>query len=188
MQSSRTLASAWQRVLVAYEQKAHVALGYSSWGDYWKAEFGTSTSYAYRLLDAGRVARAIETHLPMGESPPERVARELAPVLKEQGPAAVVEVYERAVAEHGPQPTAKQVREIARPDVHPNVARYYGLSKRHQQIERAINSMGYMAEYFSAPAQRDDPDVFAVDNATRELWREELRRVRAVCTRLLREL
>ena len=37
----------------------HLALGYSSWRAYCKAEFGLSKSAAYRMLDNGRVLRVL---------------------------------------------------------------------------------------------------------------------------------
>lgn len=62
---------------------AHLALGYSSWGTYFKAEFGGEKAQAYRVLHAGRVAEALES--PNGDSTrvTESQARELAPLLAE---------------------------------------------------------------------------------------------------------
>src|SRR6266508_1440298 len=50
----------WKKLLALYEGDAHTALGYESWGAYAAEEFGVGQSQAYRLLDAGRVAEAIE--------------------------------------------------------------------------------------------------------------------------------
>lgn len=55
----RDAEALWAKLLDLYEGKAHEALGYTSWGDYYTAEFGGSRSAAYRLLEAGRVALAI---------------------------------------------------------------------------------------------------------------------------------
>lgn len=101
-------AALWAKLLALYEGGAHTALGYSSWGAYYEAEFGESGTHGYRLLDSARVVDAIGS--PMGE----RVARELAPVLRE-APERVAEVWADVVAEHGPSPTAVQVREHVEP-------------------------------------------------------------------------
>ena len=50
----------WHLLLHAYERGAHTALGYSSWGAYYEAEFGGKKSQAYRLLDSGRVVKALQ--------------------------------------------------------------------------------------------------------------------------------
>lgn len=44
----------------AYERKAWKAMGYPTWEAYVRAEFDMSRGYAYRLIDQGRVIRAIE--------------------------------------------------------------------------------------------------------------------------------
>jgi hypothetical protein len=59
----------WHLLLEAYEGNAHTALGYKSWGSYFEEEFGGERSRAYRLLDAGRVVREIESQSPIGDSP-----------------------------------------------------------------------------------------------------------------------
>lgn len=56
--------------LDAYERKAWQVLGYASWREYAKTEFSMGQSHAYRLLDQGRVIRALEEAAgisPMGE-------------------------------------------------------------------------------------------------------------------------
>jgi len=70
---------------------------------------------AYQLVNAGRVARVLASQSAIADSPRvEGVARELAPVLKDKGEQAVVETWVEAVAEHGEQPTAAQVRKTLR--------------------------------------------------------------------------
>lgn len=51
--------AAWADITAAYEGKAWKALGYSSWGDYVKAEFDMGRSRSYQLLDQGRVIHAL---------------------------------------------------------------------------------------------------------------------------------
>lgn len=103
----------WRKLLTLYEGGAHKALGYFSWGDYFEAEFGQGSSQAYRVLEAGRVARAIEGHSPTGEYLSERYARELAPLAKED-PEAAGELWEKLVAEHGGNLTYDKVQTATR--------------------------------------------------------------------------
>lgn len=100
----------WTMLLDAYEGGAHLALGYGSWGDYFEAEFGGDHSYGYRLLDSGRVVRAIEAHSPIGERPNEAQARELAPLAREN-PEDAAEVWTEVVKSTEGRPTARAVKE-----------------------------------------------------------------------------
>lgn len=110
-------AALWDKLLRLYEGDAHTALGYSSWGKYYAAEFGQSENYGYRLLKSARVMR----ELPVGNHPPtEAVARELVPVLREN-PDAVREAWSAATQKHGPTPTASQVREVVSGEVLPMI-------------------------------------------------------------------
>jgi hypothetical protein len=101
----------WDLLLEAYERKAHKALGYTSWGEYFGAEFGGGKSQAYRVLEAGRVVRVIADHSPIGERPTESQARELAPLAKED-PEAAAEAWSEALEKHGHDVTASDIREI----------------------------------------------------------------------------
>jgi len=108
-------AALWRKLLRLHQGEAHLALGYSSWGEYHAAEFGGSYSHSYKLLDAGRVLEAIETRSSIEDLPAnEVVARALAPVLRASGPKVVAEVWEEAVEEHGPTPTHRDVRKVVR--------------------------------------------------------------------------
>ena len=102
-------AALWAKLLKLYEGGAHTALGYASWADYCGAEFDMGKSHAYRVLDAARV---VETVPQLGNAS-ESVARELVPVLRED-PQHLEEVWGEVLEEHGPEPTAKQVREHVR--------------------------------------------------------------------------
>lgn len=110
-EAKRDTQRLWMKLLELYEGGAHVALGYSSWGAYFKAEFDGSKTVAYRILDSGRVARALEPQSPMGDSPMpnERQARELTPL--KDDPEAVRAAWSEAL-EEGPKPTATDVRRI----------------------------------------------------------------------------
>jgi hypothetical protein len=99
-------AALWSKLLRLYEGGAHTTLGYSSWAAYCAAEFDMGKSHAYRILDAARVVDAV----PQLGTAPEAVAREMVPVLRDD-PDAIEAVWVEAVEEHGPKPTAAQVRE-----------------------------------------------------------------------------
>lgn len=103
----------WAKLLGAYEGGAHKALGYSSWGAYFEAEFGQSHMTGYRLLEAGRVV----AELPSNTRVSQNAARELTPLLKE--PEVLREAWAEVVELH-PEPTAANVREVvqSRMDVH----------------------------------------------------------------------
>lgn len=73
---------------------AHLALGYSSWGDYFEAEFGQSERQGYRLLDAARVRELLPA---TDQLVTESQARELAPLLADE--REVVEAWREAKAE-----------------------------------------------------------------------------------------
>lgn len=105
-------AALWSKLLSLYEGEAHLALGYSSWGEYYEEEFGGSASRGKHLLAAARVVRVLEES-GSNLNPPgtDSVARELSPVLRE-APEQVEEVWGEVVELHGPAPTAKQVREV----------------------------------------------------------------------------
>jgi hypothetical protein len=69
----------WRKLVELYDGGAHLALGFNSWGDYFATEFGGSSSRAYQILDAGRVARALGST--NGGMANERQARALTPLL-----------------------------------------------------------------------------------------------------------
>jgi len=123
-------AALWSKLLQLFEGGAHKALGYSSWGAYYEAEFNESGSRGRQLLAAARVIRALDAgpEVTNGNSsttpPSERVARELVPVLRED-PERVEEVWAEVVREHGPEPTASQVREHVKPRHNGNLAVHF---------------------------------------------------------------
>lgn len=104
----RTAERLWELLLEAHERHAWVALGYRTWADYVRAEFDMGRSHSYRLLDQGRVIRALEeaAGVPHGGHPieiGERAAREIKPRLVE-----VTERVRERVAEE-PEPAAPAV-------------------------------------------------------------------------------
>jgi len=78
----------------AHERRIWEAYGYASWVEYAQAELTISRSHAYRLLDHGKVERAIEAVTGERVAIPERQARELKPAL----PAVTDEIKTRVEA------------------------------------------------------------------------------------------
>jgi hypothetical protein len=84
---------------------------HATFEEYCWERWGFDRTYAHRLMAA---SAAVEM-LPVGNAPKsEAVARELAPLRSQ--PEAMREAWSRAVEEHGPAPTAAQVREVVRPE------------------------------------------------------------------------
>lgn len=96
----------WRKLVELYDGGAHLALGYTSWGAYFKTEFGQSERHGYRLLEAGRALEVVSD--PWVTPANERVARELAPLLDD--PETLREVWVEASANGAP--TAARVREV----------------------------------------------------------------------------
>lgn len=104
----------WRKLVELYEGGAHVALGYSSWSAYFKDEFGGSRSHSYRLLDAGRVARSLESVPDPGLNVEKAAA--LAPLKND--PESLRETWAEVV-QLNPEPTAANVREAVQQKVSP---------------------------------------------------------------------
>jgi hypothetical protein len=105
-QVKASASALWANLLRLYEGGAHTALGYASWAGYCADEFDMSDAQAYRLLQSARVV----SELPIGSSLPrtESQVRELARV--DAGQRA--ETWQAVVEEHGPEPTAREVKEV----------------------------------------------------------------------------
>lgn len=106
-----------EAALRLHEERGWAALGYDSWRECIKAEFGKGQSQVYRLLENAKVVRAIKNS-PIGENSPmgekvvpakESQTRELSALPESEQPAAWSEAVESA---DGKQPTAKQVKEV----------------------------------------------------------------------------
>jgi hypothetical protein len=108
-EAKRGIAALRERLLLLYEGEAHLALGFSSWGEYWETEFETSWRAGYRELEAARVNRAID-QLDNGRPLPEAQARELAPLLRQEDEDAVLDLWVGLRDEYGEQLTAEKVR------------------------------------------------------------------------------
>ena len=98
------IQSVREDLLSLYEQEGWKALGYGSWRECAKEEFGYSQSHGYRLLDAARVERDIS---PIGEKVhlPESQARPLTKLKSEERREVWAEVSKEPV-------TAKRVKKV----------------------------------------------------------------------------
>lgn len=59
-QTRKAAEDFWRLLVRCHEEKAWVALGYSSWKGYVEAELAVSEGQAFRLLDQGKVTLALE--------------------------------------------------------------------------------------------------------------------------------
>lgn len=103
----------WQLLLEAHERKAWKALSYPTWEAYVKAEFDMSRSNAYRLLDQGRVTRAIEEaggNVPHAGQITQRDVDAIKPVL----PEVAEEIRNRVEQGADPVETTYEVIEAKR--------------------------------------------------------------------------
>ena len=98
----RGLENIRHEVLDLYERKGWEALGYQSWRECVVTEFGQSQRQLYRALDAGMVDQVLShgTNHSDTLTVPERQARELAPLAKED-PDAAREVWQEVNEENG---------------------------------------------------------------------------------------
>lgn len=178
--------SLWRDLLALYESGAHLALGYDSWSEYCKAEFGSTKARSYKLLDAGRVIRAIEAESTTVDSTPsERAARELARVQRAQGDAKAAQVWDEAVDEYGPEPTAAQVRSVA--DKHMEPPTTESMTKQQQQLGRALQTMADSAEVLAVVlAEKDALDGVGI--TTLSHWDELISFTRSKLSHLYRRM
>jgi hypothetical protein len=102
----RDISALREKLLRLYEGHAHLALGYSSWKNYWNAEFESHWRTGYRWLDAARVDRVIGPWT--NGVLPERQARELVPLLDDE--AEMIEVLRELQETYGDGMTAQKIR------------------------------------------------------------------------------
>lgn len=104
----------WSLLLEAHEGKAWKALGYKSWSEYVGSEFDMGRAHAYRLLDQGRVIRAIEDaageSVSKGRQITEKAARDIKPIL----PEVTQEIRQRVEQGEAPDQATYEVIEAKR--------------------------------------------------------------------------
>jgi hypothetical protein len=77
---------------------------------YCRDRWGFTRQHAARLMDAAEVAHVLPELSPIGVN--EAQARELAPLLRTEGPGAVVEAWAEANGRTNGKPTARVIREV----------------------------------------------------------------------------
>lgn len=87
--------AAWDDITKAYEGKAWKALGYSSWGDYVKAEFDISRQHSYKLIDQGRVIQELEKAAGEDVAHVRQISARDTAAVKDDLPAVTAEIRER---------------------------------------------------------------------------------------------
>lgn len=146
--------------------------------EYAEQRFGITRRHAYRLIEAASFEAELS---PTGHTPTsERVARELSPL--RDAPEEMREAWTEAVEQHGPKPTAAQVRLIVRG---PEEAR----DPRYMTIENAVALMQQLPrpEQIVWPIEAYDFDatseamnwMAANWPAISKSWREHKARLRA---------
>ncbi|RWC57741.1 MAG: hypothetical protein EOS54_04370 [Mesorhizobium sp.] len=98
----------WSLLLEAHDRKAWRALKYPSWEAYIKAEFQIGRAHAYRLLDQGRVIRAIE-EATGNLSPSGDISEAAARDIKDDLPSVTEEIKARVEQGEVPQKAATDV-------------------------------------------------------------------------------
>jgi hypothetical protein len=83
---------------------------FSTFEDYLRERWDLSRSYAYQQMDGAKIAAGLSAVADIPAPASERVARELAPLKDE--PEQLQEAWQETVEQHGPKPTAEQVREV----------------------------------------------------------------------------
>ncbi|MBB6011903.1 hypothetical protein HNR59_001248 [Aquamicrobium lusatiense] len=106
--------AAWADITKAYEGKAWKALGYSSWGDYVKAEFDMGRSRAYQLIDQGRVIRALSDAVGEKVSTFVDISEATAREIKADLPAVTAEIRERVEQGEAPETAVAEAVAAAR--------------------------------------------------------------------------
>ena len=158
----------WDLLIEAYDRQAWKALGYVSFREYAKAEFGMGSSHAYRLLDQGRVIRHIEQatgYSPTGELITERVARDIKPHI-----VTVTGTIEQQIAAGNPPETAitEAIETIRRPTT------YLGSRKRSERPNREVETIVVTVDGMLDGVDRID--LARVDRELSSVWAADLRR------------
>ena len=103
-------------VLDLYERQGWIALNYKNWRECVTAEFQGRQRRLYYLLEAAQVDRAICTTV---QNPiPERQARELAPLMR-QDESEMVDTWHELQAQYGDKITAAKIRDVVQTKLEP---------------------------------------------------------------------
>lgn len=134
---------------------------------YCRQRWGFSKVRATQLITAAEAVTVVTT----GDTPAprsERVARELVPLRSD--PDRLREAWERTVEEHGPEPTAKQVRQHVRPDA---AGPPSGFERASAQITADIERRTALTSHFWAAMKSVYRIKSSLDPALEELGRQD---------------
>lgn len=106
--------AAWADITKAYEGKAWKALGYSSWGDYVKAEFDITRQHSYKLIDQGRVIHELEKAAGSSVAHVRQISARDTAAVKDVLPAVTAEIRERVEQGEDPKKAVDETVAAAR--------------------------------------------------------------------------
>ena len=141
---------------------------HATFEDYCRARWGISRPRAYELMHASEVVGAVSANADTPTPPNEAVARELAPLRDD--PEKLREAWQDAVEEHGPAPTAKQVRQHVRPDAADPPS---GFERASAQITADIERRTALTSHFWAAMKSVYRIKSSLDPALEELGRQD---------------
>jgi hypothetical protein len=177
----QTADALWMLLYEAYTRRAWEPLGYANFREYAKNEFEFSQSYLYRLVDQGKVIRALEAAAnisPMGEIVSERDAREIKPHLD----LVLADVHERVDRGDDPVVAVRSAVEGARERYS---ASHKPVDRSNRYIEASVRQVRAIDDIdFSDPEARI---AFAdLDPMCFDAWLADLRRGAKAVQRLIR--
>ncbi len=112
---ARAFIEAGQALAEIRDRLLYREAGYESFERYCRERWQMSRPRAYELMGAAGVVEHLSAMADTPAPASERVSRELLPLRDE--PEALKEAWGEAVEQHGPEPTAAQVRAIVRAPV-----------------------------------------------------------------------
>lgn len=157
----------WKLLLEAHERKAWKVLGYPTWRNYCRQEFGMSQSRAYQLLDQAEVVLALESASSTMVELSEREAREIKPLLAvvTEGIASRIELGEE------PETAVRETVAVARSIVARERAGIVVTKGNAPDvaIQKAMDTLDVMRSMFRTVTVESLPD-----DAPAERWIREI--------------
>lgn len=129
----RTFVEVGDALLVIRDERLYRET-HATFEDYCRDRWDLDKPYAHRLITASEVARVL---VPNGTAPKtEAVARELAPL--RAAPEQLREAWTEVVQQHGPAPTAAQVREVVKDHRPTPIDVHAEFAKRDPDVAKAV--------------------------------------------------
>jgi hypothetical protein len=163
------------------DRRLYLDENHETFEQYCRKRWGISRSYAYRQIDAAKVTAIVSS---IGDIPNEAVARELSKLNGQ--PTEQRETWAEAIEEHGPTPTAAQVRAVR---VRRHAPEGQVLDAEGHGSAHEVTSRLNRGEWWLSATLRDEayiPIIIAsIDRKTRQDWLHAARSVRAEITRTI---